>query len=187
MNARHAPDLAIPVTHVDHILGRTDAPVTLVEYGDFECPACRLAFPAVKLLLQRCGSEICFAYRHYPLHELHPHALPAAEAAECAGSQERFWEMHDLMFENQARLKRSHLQKYARRLNLDIARFVAELDTHAHAGRVRADLDSGIRSRVRSTPGFFINGRIVDVSFGMRALFEAAEDVLQRGRVVEDM
>jgi protein-disulfide isomerase len=159
--------------------GRPDAPVTVVEYGDFECPYCKLAFPAVKLLLQRFGSDIRFVYRHFPLHDVHPRALVAAEAAECAASQGRFWEMHDLLFENQARMERNHLEEYARRLELDVTRFAAELDTHEHIDRVRADLESGARSGVRGTPSFFVNGRIVDVSFGMRALFDAAEAALQ--------
>lgn len=179
MNARSAPDLAVPVTTSDHVLGLADAPVTLVEYGDFQCPTCKLAFPAVKLLLQRFGTDVRFAFRHFPLEQPHPHALPAAEAAECAAAQGRFWEMHDLLFENQPRFERHHLDEYARRLGLDLPRFAAELDVHAHVGRVRADLDSGARSHVRGTPGFFMNGRIVDISFGMRSLFDAAERVLQ--------
>jgi protein-disulfide isomerase len=179
MNARPAPDLAAPVTSSDHVRGRPDAPVTLVEYGDFECPTCKLAFPAVKLLLQKLGPDIRFAYRHFPLEQPHPQALPAAEAAECAAAQGRFWEMHDLLFENQPRFERPALEQYARRLELDLPRFAAELDTHAHVGRVRADLDTGARSRVRGTPGFFVNGRIVDISFGMRALFDAAETELR--------
>ena len=175
MNARPAPDLAVPVTSSDHVLGRLAAAITLVEYGDFECPICKLAFPAVKLLLQKLGPDIRFVYRHFPLEQPHPHALPAAEAAECAAAQGRFWEMHDLLFENQPRFERGDLDTYARRLELDMPRFAAELDGHAHVGRVRRDLESGTLSRLRGTPGFFLNGRIVDVSFGMRALFDAAE------------
>jgi protein-disulfide isomerase len=181
MNARPAPDLAVPVTSSDHVVGRADAPITVVEYGDFECPNCKLAFPAVKLLLQRFGADIRFAYRHFPLEQPHPHALPAAEAAECAAAQDSFWQMHDLLFENQPRLDRRDLEGYARRIELDMTRFAAELDGHAHVGRVRGDIESGERSRVRGTPGFFVNGRIVDVSFGMRALFDAAEAELRNG------
>jgi protein-disulfide isomerase len=177
----NAPDLAVPITESDHVLGRADAPVTLVEYGDFECPTCKLAFPAVKLLLQRFGADVRFAYRHFPLEGPHPYALPAAEAAECAAAQGKFWEMHNLLFENQPRFERHHLEDYARRLQLDTARFAAELDAHAYVARVRADLDSGARSHVRGTPGFFVNGRILDISFGMRALFDATEAALRSG------
>jgi protein-disulfide isomerase len=175
MNARPAPDLAVPISSSDHALGRPDAPVTIVEYGDFECPNCKLAFPAVKLLLQRYGADIRFAYRHFPLEQPHPHALPAAEAAECAAAQGRFWQMHDLLFENQLQLERHDLEEYARRIELDVPRFAAELDGHAYVSRIRGDVESGTRSHVRGTPGFFVDGRIVDVSFGMRALFDAAE------------
>jgi protein-disulfide isomerase len=179
MGSRAAPDLAAPVTAVDHVLGPAEAPVTVVEYGDFQCPTCKLAFPAVKLLLQRFGRDVRFAYRHFPLEALHPYALPAAEAAECAATQGRFWEMHDVLFENQPRFERHHLDEYAQRLRLDGRRFAAELDTHAHVARVRADLDGGAMSHVRGTPGFFVNGRIVDISFGMRALFDAVETALR--------
>lgn len=181
MNARTAPDLAVPVTSSDHVLGRADAPVTLVEYGDFQCPTCKLAFPAVKIVLQRFGAEIRFAYRHFPLEEPHPLALPAAEAAECAAAQGRFWEMHDVLFDNQPRFERHQLDEYARRLGLDMARFGAGLDAHEHVGKVRADQESGARSHVRGTPGFFVNGGIVDISFGMRSLFDAVERALRSG------
>ena len=179
MNAHPAFDLAVPVTSADHVLGRSDAPVTIVEYGDFQCPTCKMAFPAVKVLLQKLGSDVRFAYRHFPLEQLHPHALAAAEAAESAASQDKFWEMHDLLFENQPRFERRDLDGYARGLGLDLPRFASELDSRAHVGRVRSDVESGSRSRVRGTPGFFVNGRIVDVSFGMRSLFDAAEAALR--------
>jgi len=179
MNARSAADLAVPVTASDHVMGVADAPVTLVEYGDFQCPTCKLAFPAVKMVLQRFGTDVRFAFRHFPLEEPHPLALPAAEAAESAATQDRFWQMHDLLFENQPRFERHHLDEYARRLGLDVMRFGAELDAHLHVGRVRADQASGAKSHIRGTPGFFVNGRIVDISFGMRSLFDAVERALR--------
>jgi len=179
MNARFAPDLAVPVSDGDHSMGPSGAPVTVVEYGDFECPICKLAFPAVKLLLQRFGSDIRFTYRHFPLEQAHPHALIAAEAAESAGAQGKFWEMHDQLFENQPRLELSFLHEYARRIQLDVPQFEADLSDHAHVTLIRAHIESGIRSNVRATPGFFVNGRVVDVSFGMRALFDAVEAALR--------
>lgn len=179
MSAPPASDLLVPVTGSDHVSGPADASVTVVEYGDFECPTCKLAFPSVKLLLKHFGPQVRFVYRHFPLEQAHPHALLAAEAAESAAAQGRFWEMHDLLFENQPRLEKNHLGEYAQRIQLDLPRFTAELETHVHVDRVRADLASGAKSHVRGTPGFFVNGRIVDVSFGMRALFDAAEAALQ--------
>jgi protein-disulfide isomerase len=171
-------DLAVAVGPIDHALGPQDASVTVVEYGDFECPICKQAAPAVKLLLERHASQIRFAYRHFPLERAHPHALPAAEAAESAARQGRFWEMHDLLFDNQQHLESKDLHEYARRLKLDNARFEAEMEQHVHVRRIREDLESGERSHVRGTPGFFVNGAIVDVTFGMRALFDATEAVL---------
>src|SRR3990172_9153434 len=128
-------ELAVPVSAVDHVLGASHGPVTIVEYGDFECPNCKQAAPGVKLLLERHPRRIRFAYRHLPLEEGHPHALLAAEAAECAGSQGKFWEMHDLLFDNQAHLKPKHLHDYAERLELDMARYVAGEGGHAHPPR----------------------------------------------------
>ncbi len=172
-------DLTAPVTAVDHVLGASHAPVTIVEYGDFECPNCKQAAPGVRLLLQRYAGRIRFAYRHFPLEEVHPHALAAAEAAECAGSQGKFWEMHDLLFDNQAHLKPNHLHGYAERLELDMARYAAEMDEHVHLQRIREHIESGRASRVRSTPGFFVNGTIRDVSFGVQALFDATDSALK--------
>jgi len=179
MNQDRTFDLAVSVSAVDHVLGASHGPVTIVEYGDFECPNCKQAAPGVKLLLERHPGRIRFAYRHFPLEEVHPHALLAAEAAECAGSQGKFWEMHDLLFDNQAHLKPKHLHGYAERLELDMARYAAEMDDHVHLQRIREHIESGRRSHVRGTPGFFVNGVIRDVSFGLQALFDATEAALK--------
>jgi protein-disulfide isomerase len=174
--ASHAPfELAVPLDPVDHLIGSPHVAVTVVEYGDFECPNCKQAQPAVKLLLERFAGRVCFAFRHFPLEDVHPHALAAALAAEGAGGQGRFWPMHDLLFENQAHLGAKDLRAYAARLGLDMARFTAELDDQIYLQRVREQLQGGVASGVRSTPGFFVNGRIEDVSFGLRALFDAVE------------
>ncbi len=175
MSTPYPVDLAVPVEHTDHTLGADHAPVTVVEYGDFECPNCKQAAPAVKLLLQRFPERVRFAFRHFPLEGLHPRALAAAEAAECAGAQGKFWQMHDLLFENQDHLLAKHLHGYAARLQLDMALFTAETDDHVYLQRVREHIESGRRSHVRATPGFFVNGRIVDVSFGLRSLTEAVQ------------
>ncbi|MGH8131105.1 MAG: DsbA family protein [Steroidobacteraceae bacterium] len=179
--SRHEPfTLTIPVGPADHVLGPPHAPVTVVEYGDLECPNCKQAVTAVKLLLTRFENRLCFVYRHFPLEGVHPHAELAAEAAECAGEQGRFWEMHDLLFENQSHMRLEHLRGYAERLQLDMARFNAELIDHVYLQRVREHLQSGHDSGVRSTPTFFVNGRIQDVSFGLNSLFKAVEAALHQ-------
>lgn len=178
MNRPHPFELTVPVGASDHTLGPDHAPVTVVEYGDFECPNCKQAAPAVKLLLERFAERARFAYRHFPLEDVHPHALMAAQAAECAGGQGKFWPMHDLLFANQDHLKPKQLHGYAEQLSLDMARFTAEMDDQVYLQRVREHIDSGLKSGVRGTPGMFVNGRIVDVSFGIRGLFDAVETAL---------
>ena len=174
--ARHgAFELSVPVSPTDHLTGNAHAPVTVVEYGDFECPNCRQAQSALKLLLERFDGRVRFVFRNFPLEDVHPHALGAAEAAECAGGQGKFWPMHDLLFANQAHLKLKDLHGYAERLGLDLARFSAEMDDHVYLQRVREHLQSGVDSGVRSTPTFFVNDRIEDVSFGLRSLFDVVE------------
>jgi len=172
------PDLIDPTDVRDHIVGSAQAIVTLVEYGDFECPNCKQAAPVVKLLLERFAGRIRFLYRHFPLEEVHPHALTAAEAAEAAGSQGKFWAMHDVLFANQSHLKLRQLHGYAEELELDLTRYAADLDEHIHLQRVRDHQDSGRRSGVRATPTFFLNRKICDVSFGFQQLERAIEAAL---------
>jgi len=178
MNQQHAFELAVPVQNTDNVMGASHAPVTIVEYGDFECPNCKQAAPALKLLLERFAGRVRVVFRHFPLEEVHPHALAAAEAAECAGGQGKFWEMHDLLFANQDHLKTNQLHSYAERLQLDMARYTSEMDDEVYRQRIREQMDGARRSGVRATPTFFVNGRLQDVSFGMRALFDAAEAAL---------
>jgi len=173
-------DLAVAVDASDHSLGPEHAPVVVVEYGDFECPTCKQAAPGLRLLLERFASGVRVAFRHFPLEQAHPHALAAAEAAESAGEQGKFWEMHDLLFTHQDHLDARHLNSYAEQLGLDMARFTAEMDDHVYMQRIREHQDSGRRSRVRGTPGFFVNGRIQDVSFGLERLFDAVGGALRR-------
>ena len=180
MNQQQAFDLAVPVEAADHVIGASHAPVTIVEYGDFECPTCKQAAPALKLLLERFAGRVRAVFRHYPLEEVHPHALLAAQAAECAGGQGKFWEMHDLLFANQEHLKVNQLRSYAQQLQLDMARYTAEMDDHVYLQRVREQVQGGRESGVRSTPTFFVNGRIQDVSFGLRFLFDAVEAALAK-------
>jgi protein-disulfide isomerase len=178
----HPFQLNPPLQSYDHTQGPDHAGVTVVEFGDFECPNCKQAAPAVKLLLERFDERVRFAFRHFPLAEVHPHAMMAAQAAETASGQGKFWQMHDLLFENQTHLKAQHLHSYAERLGLDMARYTAEMDDEIYLQRVREHMDSGRQSGVRGTPCFFVNGRILDVSFGMRALFDAVEAALKHHR-----
>jgi protein-disulfide isomerase len=175
----HRLDLSVEVNAADHSLGPQHAPVTVVEYGDFECPSCKSAAPAVKMLLADYAGRLRFVYRHFPLEEPHPHALAAAEASECAGEQGKFWEMHDLLFENQRHLQPKHLQGYADSLGLDLPQFTAEMDDHVYLQRIREHVAGGRSSHVRGTPGFFVNGTIQDVSFGLQGLFDAVEAALR--------
>jgi protein-disulfide isomerase len=179
MQPRPHIDLAVPVDATDHVIGPEHAPVTVVEYGDFECPNCKQAAPAVKLLLERFSERVRFIFRHFPQETLHPHALRAAETAECAAGQGRFWPMHDLLFANQDHLQGKHLRRYAEQLGLDMARYDAEMDDEVYLQRIREHIDGGLKSHLRSTPGFFVNGIIVDVSFGLRSLFDATEAALK--------
>ncbi len=178
MSQGDAFGLTMPPGPGDHGIGPATAPVAVVEYGDFECPNCKQAAPGVKLLLGRLGTRILFVYRHFPLEELHPHALAAAEAAESAGAQGSFWPMHDLLFDDQARRKPNSLHGYAERLELDMARFSADMKDHAYLQRIREHEQSGRGSGVRHTPTFYVNGRIRDVSFGLESLFDAVEAAL---------
>jgi protein-disulfide isomerase len=172
-------ELAIPVEEIDHSLGAPHARVTVVEYGDFECPDCRRATPAVKLLLKHFDGAIRVVFRHFPLEEVHPHALHAALAAECAAAQGRFWQMHDLLFQNRQHLKLPQLRGYAQQLDLDMARYDAEMEQQLYLQRIREQIDGGRQSGVRGTPTFFVDGRIEDVSFDLHRLFDAVDRVLR--------
>ena len=152
------PRLTVEISERDHVRGPITAPLTLLEYGDYECPFCAAAHPNVKQVLGELGDQLAFAYRHFPLTTIHPHAFTAAEAAEAAGAQGRFWEMHDLLFENQDRLSMEDLLVYAQLLGLNMDRFVADLQRHTYEPRVREDFMTGVRSGVNGTPTFFVNG-----------------------------
>jgi protein-disulfide isomerase len=154
--------LTIPVGKDDHVLGSMDAPVTWVEYGDYECPGCGAAHPLVKAILKRLGTQLRFVFRNMPLTELHPHAELAAEAAEAAGAQGKFWEMHDGLFEHQEELGGDLITRLAKRLHLDIKRLMDDLDSRRFRDRVKRDFMGGVRSGVNGTPTFFIDGERYD-------------------------
>lgn len=155
-------DLIVPVGEEDHIEGSLDAPVVLVEYGDFECPHCGHAYPIVKAVQRQLGDSLALVWRQFPLNESHPHAVHAAEASEAAGAQRKFWEMHDLLFEHQHALDNDDLVAYGQSLGLDMSRYAAELANGTYLERVRNDFRFGIRSGVNGTPTFFINGARFD-------------------------
>jgi protein-disulfide isomerase len=168
--------LTVPVdAERDHTQGPADAPVTLVEYGDYECPYCGRAHPIVKEVQERLGDRLRFVFRNFPITTSHPRAEQAAEAAEAAGAQGRFWEMHDLIYESQPRLSVEDLRGYAERVGLDLERFDRELADHAYAERVREDFMSGVRSGVNGTPTFFINGARYDDPYDVETLTAALE------------
>ena len=147
-----------PVGPDDHAKGPESAPVTLVEYGDFECPYCGQAYPIVQAIQKRLGGQLRFVFRNFPLSQAHPHAQHAAEAAEAAGAQGRFWQMHDLLYENQRRLDDASLAGYAEAIGLDPQRVLQALEEGTYEPKVRDDFMSGVRSGVNGTPAFFING-----------------------------
>ena len=148
----------LPVANRDHIQGPIDAPIMLVEFGDYECPYCGQTYPIIKEIQERLGDRLCFAFRNFPLNNSHPHAQHAAEAAEAAGAQGKFWEMHDLLFENQEALDDEDIAQYAATLGLDVRRLIDEVVTGVHTARVREDFRSGARGGVNGTPTLFING-----------------------------
>jgi protein-disulfide isomerase len=176
MSATAIAKLKPPVGANDHVQGPEDAPVTIVEYGDYECPYCGEAYPIVKALQKRLGKKLRFVFRNFPLAEVHPHAEHAAETAEAADAQGKFWEMHDLLYENQGALEDEDLARYATALGLDETRFIREMSAHLHAERVRGDFRSGVRSGVNGTPTFFINGVRHDGPFDLRSLLAAIEE-----------
>lgn len=152
-------------TERDHVQGPDSAPVTLVEYGDYECPYCGMAHPIVKSLQRALGDKLRFAFRNFPLNDAHPHAEQAAEAAEAAGAQGRFWEMHDTMYENQEQLATDDLMRYGEDLGLDTNRLAQDLADGAFRARVREDFRGGVRSGVNGTPTFFVNGSRYDAGW----------------------
>jgi protein-disulfide isomerase len=162
-------------------VGPDDAPVTLVEYGDYECPYCGMAYPIVKRAQQELGNRLRFIFRNFPLAEAHPHARQAAQAAEAAAAQGKFWEMHDMLFEHQDALEPQDLIGYAESLDLDITRFEKDLEAGTYAKKVRDDFRSGVKSGVNGTPTFFVNGERYDGSWANEEAFISALRNAARG------
>jgi protein-disulfide isomerase len=168
------PRLHVPVTDRDHQRGPPHASVTLVEYGDFQCPRCAQAFHVLRDL-ERFENDVRFVYRHFPLTEIHPLALIAAEASEAAADQGRFWGVHDTLFQNQPSLQPEELVGYARKLGLDVDAFTDDLLVLRHRDRLSEDVMGGVRSGVNGTPSLLINGELFDVPAEARLLTRAIE------------
>ena len=177
MTERHAHEPLVIIEH-DHVEGEAAAPITLVEYGDFECPYSREAVKTIQVLQREFGPELRFVFRHFPLAHKHPHAVQAAEAAEAAAAQGKFWAMYATLFARQWELEYGDLMDYAGELGLDKARFGEALDKHRHLDRVRADVGTGRQRGVTGTPTFFVNGHRQDGNDDVRALTAAIRKVL---------
>jgi protein-disulfide isomerase len=169
------PELRFPISENDHVIGPIDAPVTLVEYGDYQCPHCQAAWPEVELVVTYFGDDLCYAYRHFPVWTVHPLAKTAAETAEFAGTHGLFWEMHSAIYANARQLSVATLLELASRLGLDRAELRDALEQGRHAAKVESDFFGGIRSGVNGTPCFFINGERHDGSYDATTLAAAIE------------
>ena len=150
--------LAVAASEEDRTRGPTDAPVTVVEYGDYQCPACQLAYGEVEKLLEAQGGDVLFVFRHFPLTSVHQRAMAAALAAEAAGDQGKFWQMHARLFEGRGQLDDQQIQEYAAELELDSDKFAQDVQSDEAASRIRQQRLDGARSGVNGTPTFFING-----------------------------
>jgi protein-disulfide isomerase len=176
LKTEFSAELTLPVSDErDHIQGPAETSVTLLEYGDYECPYCGAAYPIVKQVQAQMGDRLRFVFRNFPISTSHPHAEQAAEAAEAAAAQGRFWEMHDHLYEHQRHLEAGDLRTYAEELGLDVERFDRELAENVHAARVREDFMSGVRSGVNGTPTFYVNGNRHDGSYDLDSLVAALE------------
>ena len=162
-----------PVPDRDHIEGPIDAPITLLEYGDYECPYCGEAYPVIKAIQKQLGNRLCFAFRNFPLSNAHPHALHAAAAAEAAGAQGRFWEMHNLLYHNQSALEDEDFARYAAMLAINPERLMREVMSDAHVLRIREDFRSGARNGVNGTPSLFINGVLYEADIQVEEVLAA--------------
>jgi protein-disulfide isomerase len=170
--------LKIAVTAEDHTQGPESAEVTLVEYGDYECPYCGQAYPIVKQVQKQFGKRLRFVFRNFPLSQMHPHAEAAAEVAEFAGAHGKFWEMHDQLYENQARLGEALYLSLGKELGLSTTAMRQAMKEETFKARVRADFTGGVRSGVNGTPTFFINGHRHDGSFDFDTLVSAIQQAM---------
>jgi protein-disulfide isomerase len=166
-------DHEVALVGADHMIGDAHAETILLEYGDYECPFCIRAEPSTQRLVEASGPRLAFIFRHLPLVELHAHAELAAEAAEAAAAQGRFWDMHRLLFKQAGHLDMPSLTACAASIGLDMIRFNAEMSDHIYTQRVQEHRRAAERSNIRTTPAFVLDGKVVDVSSGFRRLEQA--------------
>ena len=179
MKTHFSPRLLLPVSERDHARGPVNAPVTLVEYGDYQCPYCGMAKPIVDQVQRELGEGLRFVFRNFPLTEVHPNAEHAAEIAEAAGTRNKFWEMHDMLYAHQKALDDQHLAEYATLLGVPASEVKRALGQHAYLDRVREDFMSGVRSGVNGTPTFFINAARYDGSHDHDSLLAAIANAVR--------
>jgi protein-disulfide isomerase len=170
-NPHQIPQIIRPF---DHLIG-SQSGVIIVEYGDFECPSCVKAYPEVKRLLKKFEGDIGFVFRNFPHQDIHPHSHMAAEAAETAAAQEKFWPMHDLLFENYQRLENFHLREYAESIGLTLTRYDVDMRNHAYLKNVHEHISSGRESGVKATPAFFLNDKRVNTDDGLASLYASVK------------
>ena len=171
-------ELVKEVTKEDHIFGPEDAPVTIVEYGDYECPHCLLAYSVIEDVLEKLSGQIRFVFRHFPLKKIHPQAQLAAEAAEAAGAQGKYWEMHRKLFSSQSKLRYENLIEFAKELELNVEKFTSDLDNHVYVNKITQHFVDGIKSGVNGTPTFFIDGKRYDGPFDVENIVTQIEKPL---------
>ena len=173
------PFLILPVNEHDHIQGVLNAPITLIEYGDYQCPLCKIATPIVKQLQNELGTQLCFVFRNFPLKQSHPYALMAAESAEAAGLQNKFWDMHNLLYAKQLQFSPEIWPEFAKELELDMEKFKTDLQSPLISQKIQTDFNAGVRSGVNGIPCFYINGKRYDgdpsYDAFKQALFKASE------------
>ena len=181
--SKNTKKLKVPIKMgYDHIQGPVNAPINLVEYGDFECPYTGHAYPIVREIKREFGETLCFVFRNFPLNEIHPHAQQAAEAAEAAASQDKFWDMHDYLFEHQNALDDTHLQEYARTVGLDIKKFEEEILRHVYAPKIKDSLINGVKSGVEGTPTFFLNGIRYEGSWDLETMLKTLRSSIKKDK-----
>jgi len=173
--------LRVPVSRNDHVQGPDDAPLALVEYGDYECPYCGQAYGVVKAVQQALNDDLQFVFRNFPLTQVHPNAMNAARAAEAAALQDKFWEMHDTLYENQENLDPQSLLAYAAELGLDLDQFAQDMVSRQVEERIFSDLEGGARSGVNGTPTFYINGCRFDGDWSSESMPHALQSLRNRG------
>jgi protein-disulfide isomerase len=174
--------LPIPVNERDHVRGREDSHVTVVKYGDFECTDCRNTHEVLKKSPELFSKGLRFIYRHFPLFQIHPHALIAAEATEAAAAQGKFWEMHDRIFANPNKLEQKHLHHYAREIGLDVERFDEELNNHVYADQIKRDMEKSLIYGVTGTPTFYINETRYDEGLNVQRMLDYISSLLDKGK-----